>query len=87
MIFVGRHLWMSSPGTPTETLELVFITATTLPHAFVLTWAVYTLMHRIKTRYGSVRHFNSADYRVALNDIANNVKRYFPKARTGYQKL
>ena len=71
------HLWVyeSDNSTGTETLELTIIIVPVISHILVLTWAGYTLTHRIMKCCG---------YQL---DLAYAVKQYFHRKRDGYQVI
>ena len=72
-----RHLWVyeSDQSTGTETLEVTFIIILAISHILVLTWTVYTLIHRI------VRH---CGYQF---DLVFAVNQCFHRMRSGYQEI
>ena len=71
------HLWVyeSDNSTGTETLELTIIIVPAISHILVLTWAGYTLTHRIMKCCGY------------QSDLAYAVKQYFHRKRDGYQVI
>ena len=74
---IAHHLWLyeSDQSTGTETLEVTLIIVPAISHILVLTWVVYTLIHRIMKCCG---------YQY---DLTYAIKQYFCRMWSGYQAI
>ena len=77
ILCIAHHLWVyeSDQSTGTGTLEVTLIIVPVISHILVLTWAVYTLIHRIVQHCGY--QFDSP---FAVNHC-------FHRMCSGYQKI
>ena len=74
ILSLAVHLWTYDLSTTTEALEMTFIIIPVISHVLILTWAAYTLTHRIMKHFGY--HFNPFNFKVALTDLAKNLQQF-----------